>query len=89
METFGIRDLQRRSSEIVDRVKRTGRPALVTRRGRPTAVLMPIDEDALEDFVLANAPEFVASAEEADADLRARRTRPADDVLAEIDADER
>lgn len=89
MDTFGIRDLQRRSSEIVNRVNETGRPALVTRRGRPAAVLMPLDEDALEDFVLANAPEYVTSIDDAEEDLRAGRSRPAAEVLAEIEADER
>jgi prevent-host-death family protein len=89
METYGIRDLQRRPSEIVDRVDKTGRPALVTRRGRPAAVLMPLDEDALEDFVLANAPEFVASIDEAERDLRAGRSRPAAEVIAQIERDER
>jgi prevent-host-death family protein len=87
VETFGIRDLQRRPSEIVDRVDKTGRPVLVTRRGRPAAVLMPLDQDALEDFVLANAPEFVASIDEAERDLRSERSRSAAEVIAEIESD--
>ncbi len=86
METYGIRELQRRSSEIVDELERSRRPALVTRHGKPVAVLSPIDDDALEDHILANAPEFVASMTEADEDGRAGRTRPLADVVAELEA---
>lgn len=88
MESYGIRELQRRPSEIVERVEKTGRPALVTRYGKLAAVLMPIDAEAFEDYVLANAPEFVASMEEADRDAQGGRTRPAEEVLAEIEAEE-
>lgn len=88
VESYGIRELQRRPSEIVEEVERTGRPALVTRYGKLAAVLMPIDSDAFEDYVLSNAPEFVASMAEAEEDLREGRTRPAEEVLAEIEAEE-
>ncbi len=88
MESFGIRELQRRPSEIVEQVEKTGRPALVTRYGKLAAILMPIDSEAFEDYVLANAPEFVASREEAERDLREGRTRPAEEVFAEIKAEE-
>lgn len=86
MRTYGIRELQRRSSEIVAELERSRRPALVTRHGKPIAVLSPVDEDALEDFILANAPEYVASMDEADEDGRRGRTRSLSDVVAEIDA---
>ncbi len=31
MDSYGIRELQRRPSEIIEKVETTGRPALVTR----------------------------------------------------------
>ncbi len=86
VQTYGIRELQRRSSEIVDELERSRRPALVTRHGKPVAVLSPIDEDALEDFILANAPAYVASMAEAEEDAREGRTRLLADVVAELDA---
>lgn len=55
--TVGIRDLARRASAIVRNVRETGEPAIVTDRGRAVGVLYPIDADAFEDYVLANAPE--------------------------------
>jgi prevent-host-death family protein len=85
MTTISIRDLGRRPSQVVDEVVRTGRPAIITRRGRPVTAMVAVDPDQLEDFVLAHAPEFVRSRRAADADLRAGRARPAKEVFAEIE----
>lgn len=85
MATISIRDLGRRPSQVVDEVVRTGRPAIITRHGRPVAAMVAVDADGLEDFVLAHAPEFVRSARAADADLRAGRARPAVEVFADIE----
>jgi prevent-host-death family protein len=39
-----IRDLSRNPSAVVDEVERSGRPALVTRNGKPIAALVRIDQ---------------------------------------------
>lgn len=88
MPTIGVRDLQRNPGRILDELERSGRPAFITRHGQPAAVLLPVDSGALEDYVLANAPEYVASMEEADEDGRVGRTRSAADVIAEIEAED-
>lgn len=88
MPTIGVRDLQRNPGRILDELKRSGRPAFITRHGQPAAVLLPVDAAALEDYVLANAPEYVASMAEADEDGRAGRARSAADVIAEIEAED-
>ncbi len=46
---------------------------------------MAIDENELEDFVLSNAPEYVASMSQADEDLRDGNTLSIDDVFAPHD----
>ena len=61
MTTISIRDLGRRPSQVVDEVIRTGRPAIITRHGRPVTAMVALDPDELEDFVLARAPEFARS----------------------------
>ncbi|HEX2039734.1 MAG TPA: type II toxin-antitoxin system Phd/YefM family antitoxin [Acidimicrobiales bacterium] len=71
---MSIRDLQRNPSDVVGAVERSGRPAIVTRNGKPVAAIMAVDEEALEDFVLANAPAFVKAMREADAELAAGET---------------
>lgn len=84
MGTVGIRELSRNASKIIQEIETTGRPVIVTRHGQPIAALWRIDEDALEDFVLANAPEFVESMREAEEDYREGRAQPAEEVYAEL-----
>jgi prevent-host-death family protein len=86
MGTVTIRDLQRDTSRVVDEVERSRRPQLVTKHGRPVAAVVPIDAEELEDFILSNAPSFVASFREADQDLVAGRTVSATDFFKELDA---
>lgn len=87
MATVGIRELANNTSAVVDEVARTGRPALVTRHGKPVAALVPVDEEELLDWVLANAPEYVRSMEQADADLAAGRTVAWSDLRDELSAE--
>ena len=86
MGTVNARDLARQTSDVLDEVERTRRPMLVLRNGKPAAALVALDEDALEDYLLANAPEFVGSLRQADKDVRAGRLRLAKDVLNELEA---
>jgi hypothetical protein len=57
---------------------------LVFRKGRPVAALVALDEDKLGDYVLANAPAFVASLGQADEDARRGRLRPVAEVFDEL-----
>lgn len=82
----GIRELARQASQVVAQVETTGRPMLITRHGKPVAALIPIDESELEDWILANAPEFVRARDEADAEIaRGDRGRSLDEVIEEIE----
>jgi prevent-host-death family protein len=56
MAEIGVKQLKATASAVIDDVEE-GTAYVVTKRGRPAAVLMPI-EDA-EDYVLANADEYV------------------------------
>jgi prevent-host-death family protein len=51
MSFVSIRELSRNPSVVVDEVERTGRPAIVTRNGKPVVALVRIDPAALEDWV--------------------------------------
>jgi prevent-host-death family protein len=82
--TVSIRDLQRDTSGVVREVTRTKRPAIVTKRGDPVVAVVPVDLDALEDFVLANSAPYVRAMRQADAALETGRIRPASEVFAEL-----
>lgn len=84
MTVIGIRELSRRTGEIVERVRTTGRPVVVTNHGRPAVALVELDRDALEDLILATVPEFTKGLRRADEERRRGRTRALSDVLAEI-----
>jgi hypothetical protein len=49
--------------------------------------VIPIDMEKLEDFVLAQAPSFVAAMSAADEELRHGRTVGAEEFLEELEAD--
>lgn len=86
VSTVSIRDLANNASAVVDEVATSGRPAVVTKHGKPVAAVVPIDQEALEDWVLANAPEFVANMAEADEEIAAGvRGKSLGQVLAELD----
>lgn len=42
---IGIRELKARTSEIVREVKERRRPYVITQRGRPVAMLVPVQEE--------------------------------------------
>ena len=56
MAEIGVKELKATASAVIEEVE-GGASYVVTKRGRPAAVLMPI-EDA-EDIVLANADEYI------------------------------
>jgi prevent-host-death family protein len=72
MAAVGIRDLKTHASDIVERAE-AGEAFLVTRRGKPVAVVLPFTVDA-EDLILAHAPRFIRLREEGRADLRKGKT---------------
>jgi prevent-host-death family protein len=59
---IGIKELKTTASAVIDRVE-AGAAYVITKRGRPAAVLLPVDE--AEDLVLANADEYVRLRREA------------------------
>ncbi len=71
MAEIGVKELKASASAVIDRVE-AGTAYVVTRRGRPAAVLLPVEE--AEDLVLANADEFVRMRREARAAYADGRT---------------
>ena len=76
MPTVNIRELGRNPSKVVDEVTSTGRPALVTKNGRPVAAVVPISDEALMEWILATTGDpplgesFEASPEQVLAEAR-------------------
>jgi len=73
MSTEALRVVRDRFSEYVDRVERHHERVVVTRNGRPAAVLVsPDDLEALEEtLALLSDPEAMQELAQADHDLQA------------------
>jgi prevent-host-death family protein len=52
-----VRELKSKTSEMLRTVER-GNTVLVTTHGRPTAMLVPVTEDDIEDALLAYSPKL-------------------------------
>jgi len=64
MEWVGIRELKARTSEVMRKLREERAEYVITYRGKPCAILLPVDEETLEDYLLASHPFF--------AEMRAR-----------------
>lgn len=88
--SVGIRALQQHASAVVARAA-AGERIVVTDRGRPTAMLMPMPHDGLDGLIaagLARPARRPASGIAPPAPARPE-DRPLSQVLAELRADER
>ena len=64
MKFATVRDLKNRTSEML-RVAARGKDVLITRNGKPVAMLQGIRAEELEDWVLAHSPRLRKSIEDA------------------------
>ena len=62
MAEIGVKQLKATASAVIEQVE-GGTAYVITKRGRPAAVLLPVEE--AEDLVLANADEYVRMRREA------------------------
>jgi len=72
VSTITVRELARNTAAVIQEVESSGRPALVTRNGRPVAALVAVDQAALEDWLLARAPGFDTLVSDSGADIAVR-----------------
>jgi prevent-host-death family protein len=77
MAEIGVKELKTTASAIIEQVE-GGAAYVITKRGRPAAVLLPIEE--AEDLVLANADEYVRMRRAARSAYAKGRTTPLDDL---------
>ena len=73
MKFTNVRELKAKTSEMLRTVER-GNTVLVTTHGRPTAMLVPVTEDDIEDALLAYSPTLRKKIEEGLKDIRECRT---------------
>lgn len=57
MKFVAMRELRNNTSKLLDQL--ASEDMVVTRNGKPAAALVYLDEESLEDFVLAHHPAFL------------------------------
>lgn len=81
MKFTNVRELKAKTSEMLRTVER-GNTVLITTHGRPTAMLVPVTEDDIEDALVAYSPKLRKKIEAGLKDLRAGRTITTSDYKA-------
>jgi prevent-host-death family protein len=81
MKFTNVRELKAKTSEMLRTVER-GNTVLVTTHGRPTAMLVPVTEDDIEDALLAYSPTLRKKIEAGLKDIRAGLTMLLSDYKA-------
>jgi prevent-host-death family protein len=76
-----VRELKTKTSAMLRTVER-GNTVLVTTHGRPTAMLVPVTEDDIEDALLAYSSTLRKKIETGLKDIRAGRMRSLSDYAA-------
>jgi prevent-host-death family protein len=77
MGEIGVKELKNTASRVIERVE-AGERYIVTKRGRPAAVILSVEE--AEDYVLAHAEEFVEMRLEGRRDHDAGKSVPLEKV---------
>jgi prevent-host-death family protein len=67
-KTYTMRDLTQRTAQVIDEINETGRSAVVTKRGRFVALIVPLEHAQVERLTLSGplAEELRARAVEAE-----------------------
>ena len=83
--TIPVRELRSELAEILDQVADLREHVIVTRRGRPAAAIVPIDEyESLEETMeVLSDPKAMADIRRGRADIKAGRTHTLDEIRAE------
>ena len=81
MKMVSTVELKNRTNEILRQVRR-GAPVAITVYGKPSAALIPLTEESLEDLVFEYSPAVRRLIAEAEADVKAGRVVPWKGFLA-------
>jgi prevent-host-death family protein len=75
-----VRELKAKTSEMLRTVEK-GNTVLVTTHGRPTAMLVPVSEDDIEEALLTYSPQLRKKIEAGLRDIREGKTPPLGEYL--------
>lgn len=80
MKFANVKELQKDASGIISLVEK-GEDVIITKRGKPAAVIYPLSEDEIEDYMVQHSPTIRRKIEEGLKDVKEGRTVPLKDLL--------
>lgn len=73
-------ELKNKTNKLIHEVIK-GEPIIITYRGKPSASMMPLTEDEIEDFIIENSPSIRKKIKKAEEDIKANRVVSLDEYL--------
>ena len=80
MKFANVKELQKDASGIISLVEK-GEDVIITKRGKPAAVIYPLSEDAIEDYMIQHSPSIRKKIEEGLKDSREGKIIPLRDII--------
>jgi len=88
MPQVGVRELKNRASEIIRAVREEKAEYIITYQGRPVGLLLPLDEEDWEDYLLTNHPHFIELREQAKEAIASGRYVTGEELRELLDAED-
>ena len=80
MKFANVKELQRDASGIISLVEK-GEDVIITKHGKPAAVIYPLNEDEIEDYMIQHSPSIRKKIEEGLKDSREGKIIPLRDII--------
>jgi len=80
MKFANVKELQKDASGIISRVEK-GEDVIITKRGKPAAVIYPLSEDEIEDYMIQHSPGIKKKIEEGLRESREGKVIPLRDLI--------
>jgi len=80
MKFANVKELQKDASGIINLVEK-GEDVIITKRGKPAAVIYPLSEDMIEDYMVQHSPSIRKKIEEGLKDRREGKIIPLKDIM--------
>jgi prevent-host-death family protein len=80
MKFANVKELQKDASGIISLVEK-GEDIIITKRGKPAAVIYPLTEDMIEDYMIQHSPSIRKKIEEGLKDSREGKIIPLRDII--------
>jgi len=80
MKFANVKELQKDASGIISLVE-TGEDVIITKRGKPAAVIYPLNEDEIEDYMIQHSPSIRKKIEEGLKDSKKGKIIPLRDLM--------